>query len=65
MYWCTDSIQLTGRQKGFEWTEALKNMTETQYPVWWFRHDWNDCPEQNSRTLDFALDSLKTNIERS
>ena len=38
-------------------------MAKTTYPVWWFRHEWNDCPEQNSRTLDFALDSLKNNIE--
>ena len=49
--------------KGFEWTEALKNLTKTQHPTWWFRYDWNNCPEQSSRTLDFALDSLKTNIE--
>ena len=49
--------------KGLEWTEALKSMTETQYPVWWFRYDWNDCPEQNSRILGIALDSLKNNIE--
>ena len=49
--------------KGFEWTKTLKNMTKIQYPVWWFRYDWNDCPEQNSRLLAFALDSLKDNIE--
>ena len=49
--------------KGFEWAEALKNMTETQYPIWWFRHEWNDCPEQNSKILDLALDSLKNSIE--
>ncbi len=49
--------------KGFEWAEALKNMTETQYPIWWFRHEWNDCPEQISKILDLALDSLKNSIE--
>ena len=49
--------------KGFEWTVALKNMAKTTYPVWWFRHEWNDCPENNSRILDIALDSLKSNIE--
>ena len=49
--------------KGFEWTEALKNMTKTQHPIWWFRYDWNNCPEKSSKTLDFALDSLKTNFE--
>ena len=50
-------------KKGFEWTKALKSMTKTQYPVWWFRHEWNDCPEENSRLLALALDSLKNNIE--
>ena len=49
--------------KGFEWTVALKNMSKTTYPVWWFRHEWNDCPENNSRILDIALDSLKSNIK--
>ena len=49
--------------KGFEWTKALKILTKTQHPIWWFRYDWNNCPEQSSKTLDFALDSLKTNIE--
>ena len=49
--------------KGFEWAEALKNMTVTQYPIWWFKNEWNDCPEQNSKILDIALDSLKSSIE--
>ena len=44
--------------KGFEWTLALNNLTSTETPIWWFRHDWNACPEHNSFLLKEALNDL-------
>ena len=46
-------------EKGFEWTQALKILVEIHRPVWWLRHDWNDCPEVTSQRLAIAIDSLK------
>ena len=47
------------RTKGHEWTTALKDLAESEVLVWWFKHDWNDCPEVTSQRLAIAIDSLK------
>ena len=47
--------------KGYEWTEAIKSMTESKFPIWWFRHNWTECPETISEILYSYLDSLKRN----
>lgn len=44
--------------KGYEWTSALKVLSESERPIWWFRHDWNSCPEITREILYNALDSL-------
>lgn len=46
--------------KGYEWTSALRELTNSERPVWWFRHDWNACPEATREQLHDALDSLTT-----
>ena len=32
--------------KGFEWAEPLRELTDFQVPIWLYRYDWNQCPEQ-------------------
>ena len=44
--------------KGFEWTKAIKELTKTQQPIWWYRHDWFTCPDSTIGRLTIAIDSL-------
>jgi len=32
--------------KGLEWAEPLRELTNFQVPIWLYRYDWNQCPEQ-------------------
>jgi hypothetical protein len=32
--------------KGFEWVDPLRELTNFQVPIWLYRYDWNQCPEQ-------------------
>lgn len=42
--------------KGFEWVEPLINLSQRQVPVWFFRHDWNQCAEESANHLHEELD---------
>ena len=47
--------------KGYEWTKAIQELTEINRPIWWFRYDWYNCPENNSAKLVSAIDSIINN----
>ena len=32
--------------KGFEWAEPLHELSKFKVPIWLYRYDWNQCPEQ-------------------
>ena len=39
--------------KGLEWSLAIKDIADRERPIWWFKHNWNDCPEYSSNNLYF------------
>ena len=41
--------------KGFEWAEPLHELSKFKVPIWLYRYDWNQCPEQ---VTDDYLDSM-------
>ena len=45
--------------KGHEWTIALKRLADSKALTWWFKHDWNACPEVTSYQLAISIDSIK------
>ena len=49
---------LTSPSNGFEWTKAMKGLSAIQKPIWWYRHDWFNCPDSTRRRLTLAIDSL-------
>jgi len=42
--------------KGLEWVVPMKDLAQFERPIWWFRHDWFNCP-------DSSITYLKTQIE--
>ena len=44
--------------KGYEWTEAILSLAKLERPVWWFRHNWHECPEKSTIKLNNAIDSI-------
>ena len=41
--------------KGFEWVDPLINLSQRQVPIWFFRHDWNECQERTADHLHKEL----------
>ena len=37
--------------KGFEWVNPLVQLSNSGIPVWFFRYDWDDCPENSVNYL--------------
>ena len=44
--------------KGFEWVVPMKNLARLERPVWWFRHDWFNCPDSSIAYLKSQIDTL-------
>ncbi len=44
--------------KGFEWSVAIKNLSSAKRPIWWFKHNSNDCPEFSSNLLRLSIEKL-------
>jgi len=37
--------------KGFEWVNPLVELANNEIPVWFFRYDWTECPENSVNYL--------------
>ena len=46
------------RSQGYEWIYALKKMTATNNRTYFYRWDWNQCPDQASSNLYDELKEL-------
>ena len=44
--------------KGLEWSLAIKDIADRERPIWWFKHNWNDCPEYSSNNLQLSIEKL-------
>ena len=51
--------------KGLEWSLAIKDIADRERPIWWFKHNWNDCPEYSSNILQSSIEKLFTLSKRS
>ena len=48
--------------KGFEWVEPLRELTNFQVPIWLYRYNWNQCPEQaadsfHKKMINFEIEN--------
>ena len=43
---------------GYEWVYALRKMAESAQQTFYYRWDWNNCPDTASEKLKVAIDSL-------
>ena len=41
--------------KGFEWAEPLHELSKLKVPIWLYRYDWNQCPEQITDQFSEAI----------
>jgi hypothetical protein len=37
--------------KGFEWVSPIVELSHRQIPIWFFKYDWDDCPENSADYL--------------
>ena len=44
--------------KGFEWAEPLHELSKFKVPIWLYRYDWNQCPEQITKQYAEAMKAL-------
>ena len=44
--------------KGFEWVVPMKDFAQLERPVWWFRHNWFDCPDSSIAYLKSQIETL-------
>ena len=44
--------------KGFEWVAPMKDLARLKHPVWWFRHNWFNCPDSSIAYLKSQIETL-------
>jgi len=47
--------------KGFEWVNPIVELSHRQIPVWFFKYDWDDCPENSADYLYRETEKLINN----
>ena len=47
--------------KGFEWVTPIFMLSEATIPLWFFRYDWNECPNNSADFLDSQIENLILN----
>ena len=47
--------------KGFEWVDPIVKLSHRKIPVWFFKYDWNDCPENSTDYLYHEIEKLIEN----
>lgn len=46
------------KSEGYEWIEALNKFTDKYSKVYFYRYDWNKCPDVVGKSLAKSIDSL-------
>ena len=49
------------RGKGLEWVNPVFKLSKTNVPLWFFKYDWEDCPENSADSLYFELKNMISN----
>jgi len=44
--------------KGFEWVSPIVELSHRKIPVWFFKYDWGDCPENSADHLYREIEKL-------
>ena len=47
--------------KGLEWADPLRELTSFQVPIWLYRYNWNQCPEQAVDRFYKSMTSFQIN----
>ena len=47
--------------KGFEWVNPIVELSHRKIPIWFFKYDWNDCPENSADYLYRETEKLIDN----
>ena len=47
--------------KGFEWVSPIVELSHRKIPVWFFKYDWADCPENSADYLYREIEKLIDN----
>ena len=47
--------------KGFEWVSPIVELSHRKIPVWFFKYDWDDCPENSADHLYRETEKLIDN----
>ena len=47
--------------KGSEWVNPIFQFSKTDVPLWFFKYDWEDCPENSADSLYFELKKVISN----
>jgi hypothetical protein len=45
-------------KKGFEWVSPIVELSHRKIPVWFFKYDWGDCPENSADHLYREIEKL-------
>ena len=49
------------REKGLEWVNPIFELSKIKVPLWFFKYDWKNCPENSADSLYFKLKDLISN----
>ena len=49
------------RGKGLEWVSSISELSKSNIPIWFFKYDWENCPENSADFLYFELKNLVSN----
>ena len=44
--------------KGFEWAEPLHELSKFKVPIWLYRYDWDQCPEQITKDYNEVMNEF-------
>ena len=50
------------REKGLEWVNPIFELSKIKVPLWFFKYDWKNCPENSADSLYFKLKDLISNL---
>ena len=51
----------TWKEKGLEWVNPIFELSKVNVPLWFFKYDWENCPENSADSLYFELKNMISN----
>ena len=49
------------KKKGLEWVSPIFELSKTHISLWFFKYDWENCPENSADSLYFGLKNIISN----